>query len=278
MLKRIILICLVLLGNTRADIFINNDENAYKCSDLNDILQEKLDLTKDILFFVHGRGKHPEKGLAYIDTVEGNYDLNVIMFHWNSWINSISRPENNAIDSSRELQNCLNQINRYKEVSKTDKKFFFFSHSMGNIVFKYFLKDLYEKSTFNNELFKSIILNAPDVESKKHNLWVDKIDFSKNIFITFNLDDSVLIGSKAIDYKDVRPFRGFRLGTRPYSGITKKANYLDFSKLTIGGHEYFRYDKSHNITKILNSIFKNNSFSKFPHNQHKKYKNVFIFK
>ncbi|MFT6068931.1 MAG: hypothetical protein ACJAT2_002959 [Bacteriovoracaceae bacterium] len=234
---------------------------------------------KNILFYVHGRGQHPEKGIDYLPQFEKSYNLKIVMFHWDSWINTITRPERNAVAAGADLNNCLQNLEQYKKEKPEafkNRKIFYMSHSMGNIVFKSFMENYYSRN-FPDDLFAGLILNAPDVESRHHNKWVDKINFSRNIYINFNGDDFTLLGSKAIDYKDFRFFRGYRLGATPRSYISKNATYLDLSSISLGGHEYFLEASDHPISQIFRDIFQERGKFNIPYKLNKKYSNIFIF-
>lgn len=255
------------------DLYISKNANGKSCEELPHLLlkEYKRKTSAPILFFIHGRGKHPEKGLAYLPNLEERYGINVIMFHWDSWINAISRPEQSAQDAAARFAICLDEIERFKtqEPEVFNKRpLLFMSHSMGNIV----LKTLVENNLFKSRgsIFESMILNAADVPLDEHKEWIEKISLSKNVFITFNSNDAVLIGSKFIDYKDGDFFSGRRLG-RAKSSVLKKremaknAKYLDFSDLTFAGHQHFLDDGKNSqlpLTRIFEDIlYGKNRFS-----------------
>ena len=140
-------------------------------------------------------------------------------------------------------------------------------HSMGNIVFKSMLEDHYQ-GDFKWNLFSTITLNAADVPMKDHAEWVERIDFGKSTYITYNDDDIVLYGSEKLDLfnDDFEMLEGKRLGRNlgkyiKRSEIEKAENaiYLDFSRLTFGGHRHFLVKekrKNHNLIDTFSHLLK----------------------
>lgn len=263
------------------DLYLRTQDTSYSCFELNQVMADVLKSAdeRNILFFIHGRGKHPQKGLAYLPQFEDNFNLRIVMFHWDSWINSISRPEESAKNSGEYLNYCLGQLNEFKNKNKEEfikRKLFFMVHSMGNIAFRSFLQNYYDQN-FKANLFDAVVMNAPDLEAKNHHLWVDKINFSKKVFITFNGDDLILTGSRVIDYKDLKFFKGARLGANPKQFSSKIATYLDFSNITFGGHEYFLEAPKHPISHIFTDIFRSEEHFQVAHKRSGKHPNVIIF-
>lgn len=262
---RFILIALTFLIHSKvmaSDLYSTNNHNGKSCDYLSTELKKlfRKNTKNPILFFVHGRGKHPEKGLDYLPEFEQRYGLDILMFHWDSWINAISRPEQNAIDAASRLAHCFEEIQEFKDEHPSlfkKRPVHFMAHSMGNIVFKSLIENhQFEAKKF---LFESVTLNASDVPYDEHKKWIEKIKLAPNIYITFNSNDAVLIGSKFIDYKDGDFFSGRRLGRSNTSQIdrrelAKNAYYLDFSQLTFGGHQHF-LDDGKNSKAPLTSIF-----------------------
>lgn len=282
-MRLFIIVCFLCFSHKAfsAELYLNGEQQAYNCTEMDLVMDQLLNASeaRNILFFVHGRGQHPEKGIGYLKQFEDSYNLKIIMFHWDSWINAITRPEKNAAAAGEELKYCLDQFRNYKLRNLErlqNRKLFYMSHSMGNIVFKSFMENHYENN-FEPNLFDALILNAPDVEARHHNRWVDRIDFSKKIYINFNGDDFTLLGSKIIDYKDFRFFRGYRLGATPRKYISAKANYLDFSNVSFGGHEYFLEAPDHPISILFRDIFQDKKEFSIPYKHHKKHSNMLIF-
>ncbi|OUR96601.1 hypothetical protein A9Q84_09655 [Halobacteriovorax marinus] len=230
----------------------------YDVDDVEGVMSELLSdyNTEYITVFVHGRGKHPEKGLTIIPDIEERYGVKTIMFTWPSWESAVERPVHSGINSADEMLIFLTKLNEYirNNPHKAARfKLTLLVHSMGNIVFKKMMDDLYQ-GDFKWDLFSNVILNSADVPSKKHSEWVEKIDFGKSLYITNNDDDSVLFGSELLDSfnGDYDDYEGPRLGKDlakdfKKKGVVKSQNaiYLDLSKLSYGGHRhYLMKDKS----------------------------------
>jgi len=245
----------------------------YDVSDIESIMDDVLmhNTTRRINIFVHGRGKHPEKGLGVMSELENMYGVSSIMFHWPSWKSAVERPVGNAISSSEDLYVFLNALNNYisEHPFKTfGLKFSLLVHSMGNIVFKEMIQNHYSSGSFKYNLFDTLILNAADVPVRDHQSWVDKIDFSKENFITYNDNDIVLFGSEQLDRfsDDFEEYEGTRLGKNVDKAVKKSneersnnAKYLNISKLTFTGHRHFITDlkkKNRELRSIFSRLIK----------------------
>jgi hypothetical protein len=268
----------------------------YEITDLESAMDEIFSgpgRTKFINIFVHGRGKHPEKGLEMLPDIENRHGVKTLMFHWPSWESMLERPVDSALDSSKDLNTFLSEFNTYVRrhpIKMFGVKTSLLVHSMGNIVFKSMIENHYN-GDFKWNLFSTLILNAADVPMKRHSEWVDQINFSKSTFITFNDDDVVLFGSEQLDRfnDDYEKLEGPRLGRNLEKYIKKKrvnissdAIYLDLSKLTFGGHRHYLVkDKKKN--DILKETFTDLLRGKKPglgksNGVYKFFKNIFFFK
>ena len=268
----------------------------YEITDVESAMDELLSgsvKTKYINIFVHGRGKHPEKGLEMLPDMEMKHGVKSLMFHWPSWESMLERPVDSAIESARDLNTFLTEFNAYVRrhpVKMFGMKTSLLVHSMGNIVLKSMMENHYN-GDFKWDLFSTLILNGADVPMKRHSEWVDLINFSKSTFITFNDDDMILYGSEQLDKfnNDYKKLEVPRLGRNLEKYITKKkvhtasdAIYLNFSKLTFGGHRHFLVkDKKKN--QILKETFTNLLRGKKPalnkkNGVYKFFKNMFFFK
>ncbi len=201
---------------------------------------------KNLLFFVHGRGQHPEKGLNLILEMEKRYDLKVVMFHWDSWIDVVTRPVESAINSSGDLRLLFILLDNYRRTHSQligDKKISLLAHSMGNLVVKYFVKN-YFVSQLSPQLFDSFILNAADTKAKFHKNWLEKIYFANQIFVVMNKHDRILLASKASDFVNYGILFSSRLGRKieargKYYSLVDGVYYIDLSNLVGKGHRHF---------------------------------------
>lgn len=210
--------------------------------------------------FVHGRGKHPEKGFGVMSEVEKTYGVKSIMFHWPSWKSAVERPVGNAVSAAEDLSRFLSALNTYVRVHPVRMfgvNLSLVVHSMGNIVFKEMIDNYYQAGEFKYNLFSNLVLNAADVPAREHKLWVDRIDFSLQNFVTYNDNDIVLFGSEQLDRfnNDFEEYEGTRLGKdleKVTDGkkryLSQNAKYLNLSKITFTGHRHFLVgDKEKNI-------------------------------
>ncbi|WP_372652819.1 alpha/beta hydrolase [Halobacteriovorax sp.] len=221
--------------------------------------------------FVHGRGKHPEKGFGVMNEVEKTYGVKSIMFHWPSWKSAMERPVGNAVGAAEDLSRFLSALNSYVRMYPNRMlgvKLSLLVHSMGNIVFKEMLENYYHSGEFNRNLFSSLVLNAADVPAKEHKQWVDRIDFSTQNFVTYNDNDIVLFGSEQLDRfnDEYEEYEGTRLG-KDLEKVTKgkvrylsqNAKYLNLSKMTFTGHRHFLVDdkkKNIELKNLFSQIIK----------------------
>lgn len=243
-------------------LFITGVNKKFKVDQIEKIMKVLLKRDQDnknIIFYIHGRGKHPNKGVRYLPEIEKRYNANVIMYHWPSWKNAISRPVENAVKSAKHLSTSLGLLNQFKNDNKYDlnnRKFSLMFHSMGNIVFKSFVENFY-LGDYSNDFFQSIILNASDIPLKKHSVWLNKVNFSEEIYITFNKNDSILKASKIHDYTRF-DLGGTRLGLRlkeffKQTTLSYRAKYFDLSLVAGIGHRHFLMKETDKL-KYTNSI------------------------
>lgn len=266
-LKLLIIFLVLGLSQTihafESKIYISGHKEPYQVNEMQQVFEaiEMDKTTKNIVFYVHGRGKHPEKGIAYLPDLEKRYNIRVIMFSWKSWINFVTRPVASAVTAAKDLDVAFRSIKQFKKKRPSffkNRNFSFLAHSMGTIVLKSYMNSLYRKKSYNSQFFDTLTLNAADLALFGHKGWLSKIDFSKNIYSTYNKGDAVLLGSKIIDYTRFSFFSGPRLGKSLKYGFIKaklasNTLYLNFSKLTKSGHSHHRNEEK-NKTQ-LNQIF-----------------------
>ena len=87
----------------------------------------------------------------------------------------------------------------------------------------------------------NVALLAACVRAAGHRDWLDKVRPKGQVFVTFNLGDSVLFGAYVADGSQVK------LGTDPGAELlqSKAVRYVSFSNATVGfgGHRYFVLDQ-----------------------------------
>lgn len=256
-------------------LYLSSGKN-YKVTDVEGVMSDIFSdgHTRYINIFIHGRGKHPEKGLEFIPDIEKMYGIKTIMFHWPSWKSAVERPVGNAIEAAEDLAKFLSELDDYTRrhpIRMFGVKLTLLVHSMGNIVFKEMVDNHYQPGGFKRSLFSTLVLNAADVPIRQHSSWVDRIDFSKENFITYNDNDIVLFGSEQLDHfsNDYEEYEGSRLGKDIDKALKKSnesrssnAKYLNLSKMTFTGHRHFLVDdkeKNIELKLIFSRIFKGKS-------------------
>jgi hypothetical protein len=208
----------------------------------------------NIIIFIHGRGKHPEKAFkqSILSDLESDYSAKVIMFHWPSWTGKFSFPTKKARKSAADFSRLLKDLYDYK-CNNRDKikhiKFTLFVNSMGSIVLEESINQNKQKPF--PQLFDTLIINASASASKNHTKWVDKISLSNDIYITINNRD------KLLNKIGVALF-GKRLGKGLISifgnkfKLTTHVKYIDLSQSDLS-HRY--YLNSHFNDKLVAKLF-----------------------
>jgi esterase/lipase superfamily enzyme len=219
---------------------------------------------RDIVFFVHGRGKHPAKGMKIMPEFEQKYDLEVLMFHWPSWLGATKRPVAHAQAAALQLKQLFHLLENYQArrqnwLDEHQIRFTLFCHSMGNIVMQEYLKSHHRAGALPSDLFDNVVFNAADVALKNHHTWMDQIDFTERTYVTINRYDIILAGSKAIDLINGK-FSGRRLGHAKSGGfkqgtLTNKVSYLDLSKVAGNQHRYYLMHKNPDVNYFFGTVF-----------------------
>lgn len=154
---------------------------------------------RKIILYVHGRGEYPEKAFDedILKRLEAEYNAEVLMFTWPSWLGRNTLPDKNAEQASQYLAKALNIFNEYKQNNRArmnNLRVTLIAHSVGNRLLKGVLEDY--SGGLESGLFSSVILSAPDVALDGHTQWLSKLDFAKNSYVFSNCNDPVLNSSR----------------------------------------------------------------------------------
>ena len=241
-----------------------------------DILDQfhKEDPEKNIIIYVHGRGRAIDEKWAILKGLEETYKARIIMFHWQSWTSMTVRPTDKAAASADELGEVFRQIKDYKEGNPEifeHKKISLITHSMGNVV----LRDFIEKEHRNDlndfkgrRLFDSWVSVGADEGLTDHKEWVGAIDFADKKYITMNDGDFVLRLSYMLDIKALTPqyyklglgFRDLRISKNTIAKYTSPdTTYIDLSKSLSREHRYFEPETAL-MYKVFNPILNGENF------------------
>lgn len=197
----------------------------------------------NLIIFIHGRGKHPEKAYkkALIADLEDDYSAKVIMFHWPSWNGLTGFPESNARNSANDFNLLLSQLRDYKNANKElikNIKFTLLTHSMGSIVLEEATKN--SPAQINN-LFDTVLISASASEGKGHAAWVNKLDISDNVYITINEEDPML-GPAGAKESGRRLGKGLESRSGQEFALAQNAIYVDLTESSLGHRYYIHRD------------------------------------
>ncbi len=194
-----------------------------------------------LIVFLHGRGRHPDKGEPMLTELAERHNAAVVMFDWDSWIctsyckekikqYSSKHPYGNAIAAAPELANFLAALHDFKQ-DRPDLKISLLAHSMGNIVFREMINNwkLKERS---GAFIENLILNSADVERHNHKSWLERVSLAREIFVTLSRGDLAL---GAVEYMLYKPLLGQGFPPNASAGdisLAKNAHYPDFSEVS----------------------------------------------
>ncbi len=190
-----------------------------------------LEFKKNCVFYVHGYNKNFKESIDQGWELQKRYGVGVLAFSWASNPGGIPPVEYNkaraiAGASSPALDMSFEKLARYmKEDPDEDCSISLnlLTHSLGNYVFQRFV----EKPLFSGEtrIFDNLILHQADVDSERHELWVNKLRYARRVYVTVNENDKIL------DISDV--VNPDRLGNTSTGLESDRAIYFDFT----GGHK-----------------------------------------
>lgn len=267
----------------------------YQIEDVPELLENMLEENpdKDIFFYVHGRSRTLEKELRRSKQIEENYNVKVLMLHWESWSSTITRPTDNAKNAGKELSMAISYLKNFKDKHAQifeDKKLYVLFHSMGNLILKSYVEN-YSTHHLNENFFDALIMNAPDTPYKNHRDWLEKVHLSKNSYVIMNKNDFVLNASKLLDINfrhmfDDRLGLGIKFYFHHEKILSPNVLYFDLTKTSGGEHAHFVSQRPE-VKKIFNYILSSKSeysFTEIKNNPaedldpYKIIKNVYYFK
>ena len=131
---------------------------------------------------VHGAGPYPEKAWheKSFQRLQANYGISALMFHWPAFIDWRTIPRQNASQAGPFFANGLKQLNGlFMKGDIAEGRRTLLLHSMGTEVLRAAMKDVHGK--LSRQLFDAVVLIAPETELAGHALWVEQIDFSRQV-------------------------------------------------------------------------------------------------
>jgi hypothetical protein len=198
----------------------------------------------NLILFIHGRGKHPEKAFkkSLIADLESNYSAKVIMFHWGpSWAGPTGFPDDNAKASAKDLERILIELGEYQRRNShlvENIKFTLLTHSMGSIVLEPILKS---ENLSIGKIFDTVVISSSASAGKGHSEWVNHIDFSDSVYVTVNLDDP-LLGLAGTKMGGRRLGKGLSNRKGDNFTLANNAKYIDVTEASLGHRYYLHKD------------------------------------
>lgn len=217
----------------------------YPICDFTHLLRNTLQEIKresqcdNLILFVHGRGKHPEKAFRHrlLVDLEKDYTAKVLMFHWPSWDGPLGFPEQAARNSAEDFIKILRALKAFKE-SHTELmqgvRLTLLTQSMGSLVLEESILRIQKDSL--GVLFDTLVISASASSAKDHAVWVSRLDLSDHIYILINRNDPVL-GSAGLRERDRRLGKGLKSHGKTVKRADR-ATYLDATKVTLL-HRYY---------------------------------------
>ncbi len=230
------------------NLIVTSPKNIFDVDQLHAALDEifqdygERGTERNLVFFIHGRGKQPEKGIKrHLPHIEGQYGAKVIMFRWVGAYDGIfGFPKIAAQKAAGDLYKTIQLLEAYK--GKYPDRFSslnlsFLTHSMGSIVFEEMIREHHKTLPVN--LFDTILLSSPASESEGHAHWADRVNVGSHLYITLNRKDRLLKWAQ-------RKEKSARLGQRLRGyRLSQRAQYIDLS-LTGVGHRYYVAERKKN--------------------------------
>jgi len=204
-------------------------------------LTELMELKKTFKNFVvlaEGLGKTFTSGVDRATKLMRVYDVDELFFDWPTARPYMRSGKNIKVTSylapkaAKVYASFLKDFQDYKTAhSEKFQTVTLFFHSMGNLLLMYNLKN----NAFNSispSFANSVVLNAACVNQTNHKVWLDKLSFADQIYVTINDKDRNLRGASII-------FGDHQLGEKPKAVFCEKANYINFSKVLDKEHNYY---------------------------------------
>jgi hypothetical protein len=190
---------------------------------------------RPIVLYVHGRGDEPSKSIreGILRGLADEYGVMPILFTWPSGKGLF--PEREARDAGPVLGDVLGQLRDIRSASTAGLTVSLLTHSMGSFVLEGFLGNY--TGGLPGGLIDSVVISSSSSTVDHHAAWVEKIDFSPAVFITYGHDDPML----GIAGLGIGTARLGRHGTRQKDEAERTAGnavYVDFGQ-AVAEHRYF---------------------------------------
>lgn len=215
-----------------------------------------LEKKKNCVFYIHGYDTNFQESLSQGWALQERYGIGIVLFSWASnpggFIDEeYKKAKQIAVESSRAIDLTLEKLGRYMR-EDTDGDCGGISlnlliHSLGNYLFQKFV----ESPLFAGEtrIFTNLILHQADVASKEHEVWVNKLQCARRVYVTLNEEDWPLWISQGYNNAP-------RLGNTATDLISKRAKYFDFTDADgIGKYGHQLFSKPADNNRVIKTYF-----------------------
>lgn len=226
-----------------------SDVKGWRMDQFDTVMSKVLADGKPVVLFVHGRGKEPGKGLLgatftegkAVHKIERGYDVNVLMFNWDSAFKGFSFldrevPLSHTSAGGAALGRVVAALQQYQAQHPDTRKPALLVHSMGSVVLQKAVTE--GRWPQANDLFSAVLLSQPDADDVGHAQWLDELAVREKTFVTLNRDDNVLRRST-----DSRPPGAHALGLDTVQPLAQHATYIDISRMGPTGEK----DEDHEV-------------------------------
>ena len=265
--------------NTLTPALLTSEDKLYTQECFESILTKVAKNTnKPLVILITGRGMHPWKSInkQLLLKLEKQYNVNALIFTWPSWCGIRCLPFAQARHSAEIFLKLLYAIAHTINRNQQKKQIVtLLSHSMGSAVLEGVSTHSLEALPHN--LVNNILIDASSSSQQGHTAWLQKLTFTKHLFIISNQGDAALkclesdsphFGLTKIFCKDFKlsPRLGRWGAEKNYQkNSVYNVHYIDFTEELGDRHKYY-IDQREKSTKVFNFYYA--VFHGYPVNLH----------
>lgn len=221
------------------------------------------------VLYIPGYNQSSRSSLDASWQISQKYDVDVVLFSWPANPGGFVTEEYpKAIEaaeiSAQAFKQALEKLDKYIKncplngIEQIGISFNLLVHSLGNFIVENYAR--FHLLNGVTEIFDNIILHEADVDNKDHQEWIDKIEFSKRIYVTINRNDYVLTGSGAFHLDRLNASNvNNRLGNTTKELNATQPIYLDFTggRFVGNAHNLFLSVDNEKVTTFFKRFFYN---------------------
>jgi len=215
----------------------------------------------DCVFYIHGYNQNFKDSLQQANQIQKQYEaangkdrgVAIVLFSWASnpggWVlQEYQQAQAIALCSQVALDRAFEKMATYFREQPNEAcpvSVNLLAHSLGN----YLLKGFIESPIFSKEtrMFHNILLHQADVDSKDHQDWVNRLRYSRRVYVTVNENDLILGLSDLINAD--------RLGNTSRNFVADRAIYVDFSDAKNVGKDHQLFGKTADENSNVKDFF-----------------------